>query len=84
MPVCAERRKLAAFSLREPKSNKMRGFIPQTQLFAATAAMPNCNAFPRVMATEAARWPYNLGRMGYFGDFGIIAKRPDGSTSWLF
>ena len=68
MPVCAERRKLAAFSLRERKSNKLRGFIPQTQLFAATAAMPNYNTFSRAMATEAVRWPYNLGRMGYFGD----------------
>ena len=38
-PVCAGRKRLAAVSLRDPKSDEIRGFTPQAQLFGVAAAL---------------------------------------------
>ena len=49
----------------------MRGFIPQTQLFGATAAVLHYNTVSQAMASLAVRW-LKIPRLGYFDDFGII------------
>ena len=41
---------------KDPPSGKMRGFIPETQLFGPTAAVLHYNTVLRVMETMAGRW----------------------------
>ena len=72
LPVCEERKRPAAVSPRDPRSNEEGGFAPQTQLFGATAAALDYNTVSRVMATVAARC-LKVVRRGYFGAFGIIS-----------
>ena len=61
----------AVVALKDPASGKIRGFIPKTQLFGATAAALDYNTVTRVMATVAVRW-LGIPRVGFFDDFGII------------
>ena len=63
---------LAAVALKGPESGVLRGFVPQTQLFGATAAVFRYDAVSRVMATGAARW-LKSPHVEYFDDSGIIA-----------
>ena len=39
LPFCEEHKRLAAVSLRDPKSDEIRGFTPQAQLFGVAAAL---------------------------------------------
>ena len=39
LPVCDERKKLLVVALEGPKSGKIRGFIPQIQLFGLATAV---------------------------------------------
>ena len=71
LPVKEDHKMLAVVTLKEPDTGEMRGFIPQTQLFGATAAVLHYNTVSRVMASLAARW-LKIPCMGYFDDFGII------------
>ena len=71
LPVRKDQECFAIVTLRDPTSGKLRGFIPKTQLFGATAAVLNYNTVSRVMATIAVRW-LGMPCMGYFDDFGII------------
>ena len=52
----------------------MRDFIPQTQLFGATAAVLHYAAASRVIATVAVRW-LGIVCFGYFDDSGIADRR---------
>ena len=71
LPVKEDHKMLAVVTLKEPDTGEMRGFIPQTQLFGATAAVLHYNTVSRVMASLAVRW-LKIPCMGYFDDFGII------------
>ena len=63
---------LAAVALKGPESGVSRGFVPQTQLFGATAAVFRYDAVSRVMATGVVRWRKSP-HIEYSDDFGIIA-----------
>ena len=58
-------------SLKVPESGGIRGFVPETQISGATAAVRHYNALSRVMATLAARC-LEKPRLRHFGDFGTI------------
>ena len=55
LPVKNDRKILAVAPLTDPDLGEINGFIPQTELFGATAAFLHYNAVSRVMATLAAR-----------------------------
>ena len=61
----------AFVAIADPVSGEMSGFIPQTHVFWAAAAVLCSNTDPRVSATVAARW-LRIPRLGYFDDFGIV------------
>ena len=65
------REMLAVAILKGPDSGEIEWFIPQTQLFGATAAVLHYSAVSRVMARIAVRW-LKFPFLGYFNDFGII------------
>ena len=71
LPVRDDHKMFAVVTLKEPDSGEMRGFVPQTQLFGATAAVLHYNTVSRVMASLAVRW-LKIPCLGYFDDFGII------------
>ena len=50
---------------------KMLRFIPQTQLFGATAAAPHYKTVSRLTATSAVRW-LRIPRLGHFDNFGRV------------
>ena len=62
---------LAVVVLEGPKSGKMRGVLPRTQPFWATAAVLHHNAVSRRTATLATRW-LKLPRLQFLGDCGIV------------
>ena len=72
-PVSEERGELVAVTLLGQHAEKMRGFIPRTQPFGATAAVLRYDAASRIMATAPARW-LRAACVGYSDDFGIIAE----------
>ena len=56
LPVRDDHKMLAVVTLKEPESGEMRGFVPQTQLFGATAAVRHYNTVSRDVAEMAVSW----------------------------
>ena len=66
-----EHKMLAVATLKGPASGTVRGFIPRTQLFGATAAGVRYNTVSMVLATMAAR-RLRIPRLGFSEDFGRL------------